>query len=143
MLVLSDNGLTPEVLTNPHVQLVVAPGVELRAVSGADDYTLVQTKNLDGSVTYALFNYGYKLMAPSVTASLSGGKLTATATSSTQGATFTYQWYLDGAPIPGRHRRHLHPHAEGQLLCGGTGRRHHSRHRCRAFPHRKERRRGL
>ena len=40
-------------------------------------------------------------MAPSVTASLSGGKLTATATSTTQGATFTYQWYRDGAPIPG------------------------------------------
>lgn len=101
VLVLSDNGLTPEVLTDPHVQLVVAPGVQLRVVSGADDYTLVQTKNPNGSVTYALFNYGYKLMAPSVTASLSGGKLTATATSSTQGATFTYQWYLDGAPIPG------------------------------------------
>lgn len=36
-----------------------------------------------------------------MTASLSGGKLTATATSLTQGATFTYQWYRDGAPIPG------------------------------------------
>lgn len=101
VLVLSDNGLTPEVLTDPDIKLTVAPGVQLRAVSGADDYTLVQTKNPNGSVTYALFNYGYKLMAPSVTASLSGGKLTATATSSTQGATFTYQWYLDGAPIPG------------------------------------------
>lgn len=101
VLVLSDNGLTPEFLTDPAIKLTVAPGVQLRVVSGADDYTLVQTKNPNGSVTYALFNYGYKLMAPSVTASLSGGKLTATATSSTQGATFTYQWYLDGAPIPG------------------------------------------
>lgn len=101
MLVLSDNGLTPEVLTDPHVQLVVAPGVDLRVVSGADGYTLVQTKNPDGSVTYELSDQMGKLPQPSVTASLSGGKLTATATSSTQGATFTYQWYLDGAPIPG------------------------------------------
>lgn len=101
VLVLSDNGLTPEVLTDPHVQLVVAPGVDLRVVSGADGYTLVQTKNPDGSVTYELSDQMGKLPQPSVTASLSGGKLTATATSSTQGATFTYQWYLDGAPIPG------------------------------------------
>lgn len=101
VLVLSDNGLTPEVLTDPHVQLVVAPGVDLRVVSGADGYTLVQTKNPDGSVTYELSDQMGKLPQPSVTASLSGGKLTATATSLTQGATFTYQWYLDGAPIPG------------------------------------------
>ena len=101
VLVLSDNGLTPEVLTDPHVQLVVAPGVDLRVVSGADGYTLVQTKNPDGSVTYELSDQMGKLPQPSVTASLSGGKLTATATSSTQGATFTYQWYRDGAPIPG------------------------------------------
>lgn len=101
VLVLSDNGLTPEVLTDPHVQLVVAPGVDLRVVSGADGYTLVQTKNPDGSVTYELSDQMGKLPQPSVTASLSGGKLTATATSSTQGATFIYQWYLDGAPIPG------------------------------------------
>ena len=103
VLVLSDNGLTPEVLTDPHVQLVVAPGVQLRAVSGADDYTLTQTRNDNGSITYALVPSSKvgKLPQPSVTASLSGGKLTATATSSTQGATFTYQWYLDGAPIPG------------------------------------------
>lgn len=101
VLVLSDNGLTPEVLTDPHVQLVVAPGVQLRAVSGADGYTLTQTRNADGSITYALSSNVGKLPQPSVTASLSGGKLTATATSLTQGATFTYQWYLDGAPIPG------------------------------------------
>ena len=103
VLVLSDNGLTPEVLTNPHVQLVVAPGVELRVVSGADDYTLTQSRNDNGSITYALVPSSKvgKLPQPSVTASLSGGKLTATATSLTQGATFTYQWYLDGAPIPG------------------------------------------
>lgn len=101
VLVLSDNGLTPEVLTDPDIKLTVAPGVQLRAVSGADGYTLVQTKNPDGSVTYELSDQMGKLMAPSVTASLSGGKLTATATSLTQGATFTYQWYLDGAPIPG------------------------------------------
>ena len=103
VLVLSDNGLTPEVLTDPDIKLTVAPGVQLRAVSGADGYTLTQTRNADGSITYALVpssNVG-KLPQPSVTASLSGGKLTATATSSTQGATFTYQWYLDGAPIPG------------------------------------------
>ena len=103
VLVLSDNGLTPEVLTDPHVQLVVAPGVELRVVSGADDYTLTQSRNDNGSITYALVPSSKvgKLPQPSVTASLSGGKLTATATSLTQGATFTYQWYLDGAPIPG------------------------------------------
>ena len=101
VLVLSDNGLTPEVLTDPDIKLTVAPGVQLRAVSGADGYTLVQTKNPDGSVTYELSDQMGKLPQPSVTASLSGGKLTATATSSTQGATFTYQWYLDGAPIPG------------------------------------------
>lgn len=101
VLVLSDNGLTPEVLTDPDIKLTVAPGVQLRAVSGADGYTLVQTKNPDGSVTYELSDQMGKLMAPSVTASLSGGKLTATASSTTQGATFTYQWYLDGAPIPG------------------------------------------
>lgn len=103
VLVLSDNGLTPEVLTNPAIKLTVAPGVQLRAVSGADDYTLTQTRNDNGSITYALVpstDTG-KLFPPSVTASLSGGKLTATATSLTQGATFTYQWYLDGAPIPG------------------------------------------
>lgn len=99
--VLSDDGLTLKTLSNPDIKLTVAPGVQLRAASGKDDYTLVQTKNSDGSVTYALINYGYKLMAPSVTASLSGGKLTATASSTTQGATFTYQWYRDGAPIPG------------------------------------------
>lgn len=101
VLVLSDNGLTPEVLTDPDIKLTVAPGVQLRAVSGADGYTLVQTKNPDGSVTYELSDQMGKLMAPSVTASLSGGKLTATASSTTQGATFTYQWYRDGAPIPG------------------------------------------
>ena len=101
VLVLSDNGLTPEVLTDPDIKLTVAPGVQLRAVSGADGYTLVQTKNPDGSVTYELSDQMGKLPQPSVTASLSGGKLTATATSSTQGATFTYQWYRDGAPIPG------------------------------------------
>ena len=101
VLVLSDNGLTPEVLTNPAIKLTVAPGVQLRAASGKDGYTLVQTKKPDGSVTYELSDQVGTLMAPSVTASLSGGKLTATATSSTQGATFTYQWYLDGAPIPG------------------------------------------
>ena len=103
VLVLSDNGLTPEVLTDPAIKLTVAPGVQLRVVSGADDYTLTQTRKADGSITYALVpstDTG-KLLPPSVTASLSGGKLTATATSSTQGATFTYQWYLDGAPIPG------------------------------------------
>lgn len=101
VLVLSDNGLTPETLTNPDIKLTVAPGVDLRVVSGADGYTLTQTKNPDGSVTYELSDQMGKLLPPSVTASLSGGKLTATATSSTQGATFTYQWYLDGAPIPG------------------------------------------
>lgn len=101
VLVLSDNGLTPEVLTDPDIKLTVAPGVQLRAVSGADGYTLTQTKNPDGSVTYELSDQMGKLLPPSVTASLSGGKLTVTATSSTQGATFTYQWYLDGAPIPG------------------------------------------
>lgn len=103
VLVLSDNGLTPEVLTDPDIKLTVAPGVQLRAVSGADGYTLTQTRNADGSITYALVSSTDtgKLLPPSVTASLSGGKLTATATSSTQGATFTYQWYLDGAPIPG------------------------------------------
>ena len=31
VLVLSDNGLTPEVLTNPAIKLTVAPGVQLRA----------------------------------------------------------------------------------------------------------------
>lgn len=103
VLVLSDNGLTPEVLTDPDIKLTVAPGVQLRAVSGADGYTLTQTRNADGSITYALVSSSDagKLLPPSVTASLSGGKLTATATSLTQGATFTYQWYLDGAPIPG------------------------------------------
>lgn len=101
VLVLSDNGLTPEVLTDPDIKLTVAPGVQLRAASGKDGYTLVQTKNPDGSVTYELSDQMGKLMAPSVTASLSGGKLTATASSTTQGATFTYQWYRDGAPIPG------------------------------------------
>ena len=103
VLVLSDNGLTPEVLTDPAIELTVAPGVQLRAVSGADDYTLTQTRNDNGSITYALVPSSKvgKLPQPSVTASLSGGKLTATATSLTQGATFTYQWYLDGAPIPG------------------------------------------
>ena len=54
MLVLSDNGLTPEVLTDPDIKLTVAPGVQLRAVSGADGYTLTQTRNADGSITYAL-----------------------------------------------------------------------------------------
>lgn len=101
VLVLSDNGLTPEVLTDPDIKLTVAPGVQLRAVSGADDYTLTQTRNADGSITYALELNPYKLPQPNVTASLSGGKLTATATTPTQGATFIYQWYLDGAPIPG------------------------------------------
>lgn len=103
VLVLSDNGLTPETLTDPDIKLTVAPGVQLRAVSGADGYTLTQTRNANGSITYALVpstDTG-KLLPPSVTASLSGGKLTATATSLTQGATFTYQWYRDGAPIPG------------------------------------------
>ena len=82
VLVLSDNGLTPEVLTDPDIKLTVAPGVQLRAASGADGYTLTQTRNADGSITYALVpssNVG-KLPQPSVTASLSGGKLTATAT---------------------------------------------------------------
>lgn len=101
VLVLSDNGLTPEVLTDPDIKLTVAPGVQLRAVSGKEGYTLVQTKNPDGSVTYELSDQVGTLMAPTVTASLSGGKLTATASSTTQGATFTYQWYRDGAPIPG------------------------------------------
>lgn len=103
VLVLSDNGLTPEVLTDPDIKLTVAPGVQLRAASGKDGYTLVQTRNSNGSVTYELSDSDQvgKLMAPSVTASLSGGKLTATASSTTQGATFTYQWYRDGAPIPG------------------------------------------
>ena len=54
VLVLSDNGLTPEVLTDPDIKLTVAPGVQLRAVSGADGYTLTQTRNADGSITYAL-----------------------------------------------------------------------------------------
>ena len=101
VFVLSNDGLTLETLTNPDIKLTVAPGVDLRVVSGADGYTLVQTKNPDGSVTYELSDQMGKLMAPSVTASLSGGKLTATASSTTQGATFTYQWYRDGAPIPG------------------------------------------
>lgn len=101
--VLSDDGLTQKTLSNPAIKLTVAPGVQLRAASGKDGYTLVQTKNPDGSVTYELSDSDQvgKLMAPSVTASLSGGKLTATASSTTQGATFTYQWYRDGAPIPG------------------------------------------
>lgn len=101
--VLSDDGLTLKTLSNPDIKLTVAPGVQLRAASGADGYTLTQTRNADGSITYALVSSSDagKLLPPSVTASLSGGKLTATATSSTQGATFTYQWYLDGAPIPG------------------------------------------
>lgn len=101
--VLSDDGLTLKTLSNPDIKLTVAPGVQLRAASGKDGYTLVQTRNANGSVTYALVSSSDvdKLMAPSVTASLSGGKLTATASSTTQGATFTYQWYRDGAPIPG------------------------------------------
>ena len=101
--VLSDDGLTLKTLSNPDIKLTVAPGVQLRAASGKDGYTLVQTRNANGSVTYELSDSDQvgKLMAPSVTASLSGGKLTATASSTTQGATFTYQWYRDGAPIPG------------------------------------------
>lgn len=101
--VLSDDGLTLKTLSNPDIKLTVAPGVQLRASSGKDGYTLTQTRNANGSVTYELSDSDQvgRLMAPSVTASLSGGKLTATATSSTQGATFTYQWYRDGAPIPG------------------------------------------
>lgn len=101
VFVLSDNGLTPETLTDPHVQLVVAPGVQLRAASGKDGYTLVQTRNANGSITYKLSDLSFKPMTPSVTASLSGGKLTATASSLTQNMTFTYQWYRDDAPIPG------------------------------------------
>lgn len=99
--VLSDDGLTLKTLSNPDIKLTVAPGVQLRASSGKDGYTLVQTRNDDGSVTYELSDKVGTLMAPTVTASLSGGKLTATASSTTQGATFTYQWYRDGAPIPG------------------------------------------
>lgn len=103
VFVLSDDGLTLKTLSNPDIKLTVAPGVQLRAASGKDGYTLVQTRNANGSVTYELSDSDQvgKLMAPSVTASLSGGKLTATASSTTQGATFTYQWYRDGAPIPG------------------------------------------
>lgn len=101
--VLSDDGLTLKTLSNPDIKLTVAPGVQLRAASGKDGYTLVQTRNANGSVTYELSDSDQmgKLLPPSVTASLSGGKLTATASSTTQGATFTYQWYRDDAPIPG------------------------------------------
>lgn len=99
--VLSDDGLTLKTLSNPDIKLTVAPGVQLRAASGKDGYTLTQIRNANGSVTYELSDQVGTLMAPTVTASLSGGKLTATASSTTQGATFTYQWYRDGAPIPG------------------------------------------
>lgn len=75
--------------------------MQLRAVSGKEGYTLTQTRNDNGSITYELSDLSFKPMPPSVTASLSGGKLTATASSLTQNMTFTYQWYLDGAPIPG------------------------------------------
>ncbi len=99
--VLSDDGLTLKTLSNPDIKLTVAPGVQLRASCGKDGYTLTQIRNANGSVTYELSDQVGTLMAPTVTASLSGGKLTATASSTTQGATFTYQWYRDGAPIPG------------------------------------------
>ena len=74
VLVLSDNGLTPEVLTNPDIKLTVAPGVQLRAVSGKEGYTLTQIRNDNGSITYALELNPYKLPQPNVTASLSGGR---------------------------------------------------------------------
>lgn len=99
--VLSDDGLTLKTLSNPDIKLTVAPGVQLRAASGKDGYTLTQIRNANGSITYKLSDLSFKPMTPSVTASLSGGKLTATATSLTQNMTFTYQWYRDGAPIPG------------------------------------------
>ena len=64
VFVLSNDGLTLETLTNPDIKLTVAPGVDLRVVSGADGYTLVQTKNPDGSVTCQAFRSDGQLMAP-------------------------------------------------------------------------------
>ena len=120
--VLADSQVDRETLESEKVALTTAPGVTMQVQSSLEGWIVQATANADGSTTYRLVAAGTANLAdPAVTVqagqtTVHAGEtigLTAEASCGTPGVTYRYEWYRDGALLPGENGPALTVSASG------------------------------
>lgn len=122
--VLSDASVTQEALTDEHIRLTTAKGVDLKIHSEVDGMIVKETQNEDGSKTYELVEDS-ALAAPTVVVKANatkvhaGDTITLTATPQhPENVTYAYVWYKDGVALEGETAATLQVSEDGSYAVG-------------------------